>query len=180
MQDAFENTANLRRDTRVEELQSIVSLDTLRESNSIVHFYSFGLANTCMREATTNEEKPGPGLASRWANEHGQSPEKKLSGLASRAWGLESHNERKQLQKWLAKMDEERQDRTSKDDTGDEQEQQQQHQQQQQQQQQPGRPWVSSGLTRLVSNFKPGSKVQKKDEERKEAVKAEKENKQYS
>ena len=53
-------------------------------------------------EAMTKEEKPGPGLASRWANEHGQSPEKKLSGLASRAWGLESHNKRKQLQKWLA------------------------------------------------------------------------------
>ncbi|CAD0042260.1 unnamed protein product [Aureobasidium pullulans] len=111
----------------------------------------------------TKEEKPGPGLANRWANEHDQSPEKKLSGLASRAWGLESHNKRKQLQKWLA--------------------QQQQHQQQQQQQ--PRRPWMASGLTRLVGNIKPGSKVQKKDEEKKdeekkEAVKAEKENKEHS
>ncbi|THW36548.1 hypothetical protein D6D21_08666 [Aureobasidium pullulans] len=127
----------------------------------------------------TKEEKPGPGLANRWANEHDQSPEKKLSGLASRAWGLESHNKRKQLQKWLAKMDEERQGRMSKGDTGDEQEQQQQHQQQQQQQQ-PRRPWMASGLTRLVGNIKPGSKVQKKDEEKKEAVKAEKENKEHS
>ncbi|THX15914.1 hypothetical protein D6D17_02830 [Aureobasidium pullulans] len=118
----------------------------------------------------TKEEKPGPGLANRWANEHDQSPEKKLSGLASRAWGLESHNKRKQLQKWLAKMDEERQGRRSKGDTGDEQE----------QQQQPRRPWMASGLTRLVGNIKPGSKVQKKDEEKKEAVKAEKENKEHS
>ncbi|THW10481.1 hypothetical protein D6D24_07910 [Aureobasidium pullulans] len=134
----------------------------------------------------TKEEKPGPGLANRWANEHDQSPEKKLSGLASRAWGLESHNKRKQLQKWLAKMDEERQGRMSKGDTGDEQEQQQQHQQQQQQQhqqqqqQQPRRPSMASGLTRLMGNIKPGSKVQKKDEEKKEAVKAEKENKEHS
>jgi hypothetical protein len=39
---------------------------------------------------------------------------------------------------------------------------------------------MASGLTRLVGNIKPGSKVQKKDEEKKEAVKAEKENKEHS
>ncbi|CAD0109732.1 unnamed protein product [Aureobasidium uvarum] len=104
------------------------------------------------------EEDEGPSLANRWANEHGDNDEK-LPGLASRAWGLESHNKRKMLLRWLAKMDKARRARLTGSAAQD------------QEQRSPG----GSGLTRFAGNIKPDDKVKERDE--KELDEAEQEEK---